>query len=511
MRKSTIGRGLEAAGLALDMKRLMRAEDAAAKERARHMLAARLGRMRGLPRKLGQSLSLTADPTDAEAFDPLTDSVAPMALAVVVDQLTRAWGRPPSELLADLDPEGHAASLGQVHQARLHDGRTVAVKVAYPGIREAVTADLRLLGWLGKAGGDRLPAGLDLEAYRRVILNDLDEELDYEGEARRQTAYAAKAAPDRGILVPEVVPELCGPGVLVTRWEEGLTLEEAAAWPEPARADLGRLLAHHFLRMFFNEGWIHADPHRGNYRFRLGSRGPEVVLYDYGSVATFPPRTRLLLLRLILMTRYGEGDPYSVLLALGFQETSAEALRPLLPALCKLLLEPLITRGQYDHQGWDRARRIDALLGDLRWNFRMSGPPDLVFLVRGFQGVFYYLSRLGVRVDWHQAIDSLLPEHLAEAMALRLPATTPDRGFAGLARHLRIRITEGGKQKVALTFPAEAVSRLEALMGEELAARVTARGICLEKVARRAAAGGFAPMDLFALEEGDRSLQVWLA
>lgn len=511
MQKSKMARGIAAAQMALDLKKMTRATDETVRREARRTLATRMGKLRGLPQKLGQSLSLRAEADEADEadiFGELAQSAEPLPFAVIEQELLARWGVPWQEVLASLEPVGLAASLGQVHQGTLKDGRKVAVKVAYPGIREAVMADLKLLGWLGKAG-EQMMAGFDMGAYREVILRDLEEELDYQKEAAQQIHYK-KLVGRAAMCVPQVVSEWSNASVLVTAWEMGQTIEEARSWPEPARVAIGQLLAQHFLHMFFDHGWIHADPHQGNYRFRK-PHDPEVVLYDYGSVARFDKKLRLTLLRLILMTRQQQGDPFPLLVGLGFREDLLRPLRPKLSSLCQVLFEPFLVRGRYVHKDWNRSERANDILGDDRWNFRMSGPAQMTFLIRGFQGVFYYLNQLNVALNWYELLDRVLPKHLAEVMTLRIPKVDQGPGFESLAKHLCIRLMEDGKQKVALTFPANAIERLPSLMGEHILNRVLAQGIQPETLISQARAAGFAPSELFVLEEGNRTLRVWLA
>ncbi len=507
MRTSTLGRTIEAALVARDFRSLARATDAHARAEARRMLIDRLGAMRGLPQKLGQSLSLSSDP-EHEAYASLTDQGECLPLALVTRLLSERWGRPYETVLGTIEAEGHAASLGQVHRARLHDGREVAVKLAYPGIREAVMADLRLLGFLGE--GARVFAGIGLDRLGEVLHGDLEEELDYRIEAQQQRGYAARCHPEEAVIVPAVVPEWSTDQVLVSTWCDGQTLEQAATWPEPLRQQLGELLVRHFLRTLFNHGWVHADPHAGNYRFRLGHQGPEVVLFDFGAVAKYPKELRLGLLRLILATRREQGDPFAMMVALGFREDLLSPLRPCLPAICKLLFEPFLQPSPFDPEGWRRSERLDDLVGERRWNFRASGPAELVFLVRAFQGLFHHLGRLAVKVSFARALDRVMVDCLAECLALPPPNLPPGPGFASLAKALRLRLTVDGEPRVALEFPAQAVERLAGLMDPNLRTQLAARGIDLDQVTRQARRQGYAPGELFAYSDGSKHFRAWL-
>lgn len=508
MRTSTLGRTIEAALMARDFRRLARATDEHARDEARRMLISRLGGLRGIPQKLGQAMSLSAQPENA-AFETLTEQGEALPFSLVTQLLEQRWGQPWTQVLDSLEPEGLAASLGQVHRARLKDGREVAVKLAYPGIREAVMADLRIMGWLGE--GARRVSGFGLQDYSRILLTDLEEELDYRIEAEQQQSYARMVDPGDPVVVPEVIAPFSGEQVLVTCWQSGSTLADARHWPEAERRSLGELLVRHFLRMLFDHGWVHADPHQGNYRFRHNARGAEVVLYDFGSVAKFPKSIRLGLLRLILASRQDYGDPFAHMVGLGFRQDLLEALRPKLPALCKLLFEPFLVQGRFNPGDWARGERIEALLGELRWNFRMSGPADFVFLVRGFQGLFYHLERLGVQVSFSHIFNDVIANSLAEALAMPLPKLAPGPGFETLAKHLYIRLSEAGETLVSLQFPANAVERLSSLIDEDVRHKIRQQGLELEQVVRSARNHGYVPGELLEFHHGKRDLKIWLA
>ena len=123
------------------------------RENARIHLAQRMGKLRGLPQKIGQILSMSEETEGASAFQPLTDNAQPLPFTEIEPVLEKAWGAPLDSVVQTIDRNGLAASLGQVHRAVLRDGREVAVKVRYAGIAQAVMNDLKVLGWLSAPVG----------------------------------------------------------------------------------------------------------------------------------------------------------------------------------------------------------------------------------------------------------------------------------------------------------------------------------------------------------------------
>ncbi|CAM2066428.1 AarF/ABC1/UbiB kinase family protein [Sulfidibacter corallicola] len=507
MASTRLNRTLDHALLARDLRRC-KAADQAVQDTARRHLVRRMGKMKGLPQKIGQALALNAleEPSD---FRSLTEGGTALPLADLLPVLEARWDCRWQDRLAEIDPEGNAASLGQVHRARLLDGRTVAIKVAYPGIREAVRADLANLGLLTKVSSLML-GGVDFDKLRRALIRDLEEELDYAHEADQQREFAARLYPESGVVIPKVVDHLSNDRVLVTEWEQGATIDEAAGWPEAVRFQIGKSLVDHFLTFLFEHGRVHGDPHPGNYRFR---RDPtRVILYDFGSVAHVEERRRLALLGLIRATIHRRGDPLPWMVATGFNEDLLEPMRDRLPAVCSVLFEPFLSPAKFDHRHWNRNQRLADILGEDRWNFRLAGPPELLFLVRGLQGLLYYLSRLNTAVSWQILLRPILALLGSKLDTYQLPLRRPGAGYESMARELRVALFRQGQQVVMLKFPAGAVERLEVLMGEELATRLMAEGWNLNEIKTRARASGLMPGDLLHHfdRESDREVKVWL-
>lgn len=507
-----LGRVIELAGVAKDIRTAKRSTDAHVCENARKHLALRLGRLHGLPQKIGQMLSMSDDRTAADAFVNLTDSAEALPFDVIGPILERSWGKAIESVVTEIDPKGMAASLGQVHRATLIDGCQVAIKVAYPGIRKAVNNDLKMLGWLSAPVGD-LRRGFDLTAYRREITRNLAEELDYHVELKNLQDYRSPARSHEGVVIPAALPELCSDTILVTQWEQGQSIEEVERWPAAHREELARVMLRHFLTMLFDHGLIHGDPHPGNYRFRLSPTGdPSFVLFDFGSVARLEQRDRLLLLRLILDTVAMEGDPLTLLSELGFDRDLLEPIKAKLPAVCHLLFDPFRQPLKFDMDQWNRRERLDDVLGDDRWNFRMAGPAKLILLMRAFRGILFYLERLGQPISWERILRPIADRHEPSARALILPQpASDDASFSAMGRHLRVAVRRDGVTKVSLTLPVMAIEDLDGLMEPDLISRVEQKGTSLAAIVRNVRQRGYAPGEIFEIESDDaKQVRVWI-
>jgi predicted unusual protein kinase regulating ubiquinone biosynthesis (AarF/ABC1/UbiB family) len=487
---------------------LVRARKSQNRELAQSLLAQRMGTLHGLPQKLGQTLSMLQEiPTH---FDSLQSQAQAMPFAQVEACLNEHWGTPWQQLLRELDENPNAASLGQVHRGLDLSSRELAIKIAYPGIRQAVLQDLQMLGWLGQSGG--LFMGFDWGGIRDLILADLEEELDYRIEARNQTQYREQLPDNLPIVVPEVIVPLSREQVLATVWEPGHSLSETLSWPEKTRRKLGQLLVSHGLYMLFHKGLLHTDPHPGNYRFRDVPE-PTLVLYDFGAVARFEKRERLLLLKLIRDTMQGRDyDPLETMAALGFNPDLLQPIRQKLPAICHVLFEPFLIPAAYDLSDWQRSTKINHILGDQRWNFRFAGPPRIMFLVRMFQGLLYYLQQWQVNLAWKPLIEEILRDLDSELDNLKIePIPGEHISFQSIASQLYIKLTQKGITKVKLTFPLNAIDRLGDIMGPDIASRVAEAGIDVDEIVKNARASGLQPQTLFNWKDSqEKAVIVWL-
>lgn len=194
-------------------------------QRTAEQLFRTLGELKGGAMKFGQALSVLEAALPDEVAEPyrkhltmLQDSAPPMPTQTVRDALARDLGPDWKQRLVWLDggPTA-AASIGQVHRGRWHDGREVAVKVQYPGAGDALRSDLRQLARLARTIGPLVP-GVEVKPLIAELQARATEELDYHLEAEAQRTFAEAFRDDPEIVVPDVVA--VGETVLVTEWLE---------------------------------------------------------------------------------------------------------------------------------------------------------------------------------------------------------------------------------------------------------------------------------------------------
>ena len=246
-----------------------------------------LGQMKGAAMKVGQVASLL----DTGAFPPEFQERVQAKLAELREAAPRVpfermrevvehdLGEPLESAFAEFGDEAvAAASIGQVYRARLHDGRDVAVKVQYPGVAQAVRADLQNLGLIMRVA-KRIAPGMDAKAMTREIRERLTDELDYEHEAQQHRAFARSWRGHPFIFVPPVVTDLCSEHVLVSEWVDGKGFDEVTAMDRETRDRFGEILFRFFFGSLYRNGHFSGDPHPGNYRLMDDGR---VAFIDFG-------------------------------------------------------------------------------------------------------------------------------------------------------------------------------------------------------------------------------------
>ncbi len=255
-------------------------------------ISERLGNMKGALMKLGQMASYVDEGLPGplrEALAQLQSNAPPMSADLAAQVIREELGRHPDELFVEWDPQPLAsASIGQVHRAVVVDPatgleRAVAVKVQYPGVAEAIAADLRnadLLGAILKQGF----GGLDPDEMVAEIKERITDELDYELEARNQTVFADHYRGHPFIHVPEVLPSLSTRRVLTTELVTGHTWADALTWDQEQRDMIGETLFRFVFRSLYGMHLFNGDPHPGNYLFHGDGR---VTFFDFGLVKHF--------------------------------------------------------------------------------------------------------------------------------------------------------------------------------------------------------------------------------
>ncbi|MGH7677880.1 MAG: ABC1 kinase family protein, partial [Gemmatimonadaceae bacterium] len=247
--------------------------------------------LKGLYIKVGQLISILTNflpPEFRAELEQLQDAVPARPLDEVVARIQKEFGKPPEALFAEFDSIPIAsASLAQVHKARLHDGRQVAVKVQHADIEVIASLDLEsirrimeLVQFVVRIRG--------LESYHADIAELIRQELDFELEARNIETIAANFQGNRDVHFPVVVRELSSTRVLTTEFVDGAKVTDFAKLERMGidRPALAERMLRVVCQMIFIDGVYHADPHPGNI---LVHPDGSFTLVDFGAVGRLAP------------------------------------------------------------------------------------------------------------------------------------------------------------------------------------------------------------------------------
>jgi predicted unusual protein kinase regulating ubiquinone biosynthesis (AarF/ABC1/UbiB family) len=383
-------------------------------ETAMKMVGA-LGQMKGAAMKLGQFASFIDTEFIPEEYREIYQeqlgklrSEAPaMPWEQVVKVLEEEYdGEPLSEYFAEIDHEAFAAaSIGQVHKAELLDGRRVAVKIQYPGIAEALEADLRNAGTIVRLARAIAP-GLDAKEIAEELRERVMEELDYEYEAQNQRTFSRAYRDHPFIYVPEVVTRISRRRVLVTELVEGIGFEEIKELPHEQRSRFGEIVFRGSFGSIYHLQQFNADPHPGNYILMGDGR---VAFLDFGMTKKLDREQILLEQRAFDAASRDDPEAFrEALHDLGFVKNPS-----------KLDAERLLAH-MHAIGGWyveDREVEIDAKIvmriieatNDPRSEYfdlmrRESIPADELMGRRMEIGVVAVLGQLRAKRNWHRIL-----------------------------------------------------------------------------------------------------------
>ncbi len=281
-------------------------------ETAEQIVAA-LGTMKGAAMKLGQVMSFLDVGLVPEEYREefqaklaeLRDAAPKVAWKDMRKVIEGEYDEPIEKVFHTFDPVPiAAASIGQVYKARLHDGRVVAVKVQYPGVAQAVRADMQNLGIILRLMKMVAP-GLDPKAMGDEIRSRIDEELDYELEAQNQRTVARLYRGHPFIVVPEVVTQLSHEKVIVSEFVQGMGFEELKQLPQTERDRLGEIVYRFYFGCMYRHHQFSGDPHPGNSLLLEDGR---MAFFDFGLFKRIPREIAEFELKIQRIAAAGDGE-----------------------------------------------------------------------------------------------------------------------------------------------------------------------------------------------------------
>jgi predicted unusual protein kinase regulating ubiquinone biosynthesis (AarF/ABC1/UbiB family) len=253
-----------------------------------HDIYESLSELKGSALKVAQMLSVDRSILPkiyAEKFAAAQYSAPPLSGPLIIRTFQRALGRSPAEVFDDFDPVSrHAASIGQVHRAH-RQGRELAVKIQYPGVRESISSDLKLI----RPFAFRLLEieGKDLDTYMREVEERILEETDYELELKRSVQFSQACHELVDVRFACYYPEFSGPRIITMDWLNGKHLREFLATnpDQKEKNRVGQALWNFYNFQQHRLRAVHADPHPGNF---LVLADGTVGIIDFGCIKQMP-------------------------------------------------------------------------------------------------------------------------------------------------------------------------------------------------------------------------------
>jgi predicted unusual protein kinase regulating ubiquinone biosynthesis (AarF/ABC1/UbiB family) len=375
-----------------------------------------LAKLRGTALKMAQGMSLEPGILPEQFSQILAKAqyeVPAMGPTLVRRLVSQALGMEPEQAFAEFAPTAMAAaSLGQVHRARLQDGQDVVVKVQYPNVRESIDSDLRIVR--GIAG--RFLDAKAIDPYLKEVRDRMMEETDYLLEGQNIEFFAERYA-DTEIVIPRWVSEKTTERVLTMTYVDGVHLKEYLA-TNPSQAERNRygqlLWDSVHAQIAADHLTVHADAHPGNFLFREdGNLG----LLDFGCIKHFPRQFRDDLLGLFRARMAGDrAAEEEAFLALGIllPEMNQEERQYLIGILNLVggVINKLYEADQYDFGSGELLADFLAVMPKLsgREAFkhrRPVGSHHFVFVNRLLAGMLSILTQLESSIDTRFAVKCL--------------------------------------------------------------------------------------------------------
>lgn len=395
-------------------------------DRTRHAeeMKAALGGLKGPLMKVAQILSTIPDALPQEYTQELAQlqANAPhMGWPFVKRRMAAELGPDWQGRFAGFEHEAaSAASLGQVHRAVGHDGRRLACKLQYPDMASVVEADLRQLKVIFGlyAAYDR---AIDTSNIHAEIAERLREELDYERESRHMRLYRLMLDKERGVHVPEVVPDLTTRRLLTMTWLDGDRILTVVDRPIEVRNRVAMNMFRAWYVPFYEYGVIHGDPHLGNYTVRPADNS--INLLDFGSIRVFRPQ--LVQGVIDLYHAIDRGDRALAVHAYeswGFRNLSKEAVE-VLNIWAEFVYAPLMENREraIDESGAGMYGRdvAEKVHGELKRVGGVTPPREFVLMDRAAIGLGSVFLHLKAQVNWHKLFHELVMDFDVKTMGKR--------------------------------------------------------------------------------------------
>lgn len=481
----------------------------------------------GIPAKLNQYLApISRTPSETTYLDS--------------DNLLEILETESPALLASLksiNPLPNKASLGQVHQGVLKDGRIVAIKFQYPGVFDVIESTLSPLEkTLALIPGMSASQKNNLSLHLSTLRSRFIRELDYKSEALEQNRFYQWFKETPSLKIPLCYRDLSSGTILVQEWCPSKTWNpsDLGELNLSMRQHLARTLLLMILTQTFQHQTLHGDLHPGNLGWTsptdknrnplstiaetpFSTQLPTLVLYDFGQTLTFDPNHVRIIHAVLQSLR--RGLPFNALEAfsgLGFDGEALSTFVPHLRPLFRIFLEPFVCPGDFNPLKWNFLTQCQDLLGPEKTTLRFAGPPWFLILMRTMAGAQKIWSELGVAFPTGDLVENVLGSLTSPIHLTPLPRTgtykqlfdPPQSITKPLSLH--ILVTESGTTKVAVEMPSRALENLQDLIPDHVSQALRFQNIDIHHIKMQALQKVHLPQVLFESKVGERTYKVWI-
>ncbi|MEC8903450.1 MAG: AarF/ABC1/UbiB kinase family protein [Pseudomonadota bacterium] len=384
-------------------------------------IADQLASMRGAAMKLGQLISMDAGdflPEElAVILGRLRDDADPMPKDQLIATLNQSWGEKwQDDLLYFSFAPIAAASIGQVHKVITMDGRMLAVKVQYPGVKKSIDSDVDNVATLIKLTG-LVPKSLDINPLLQEAKAQLHQEADYVREADMLNRYRALVEStdilckgNKAFVIPQTFAPLTTSTVLAMDFIEAQDLDALLNEPQDVRDAVMTALMTLFFNEIFHFKLLQSDPNLANYQFKPDTK--EIVLLDFGATRDVPDAISAQYQALLNSAAANDRAMMQQaafrigLIDESHSQTQVDAVINIGMEAC----EAIRCEGAYDFGQSDLIARLHekGMALTMEHNFWHTPPVDALFIHRKLGGLFLLAKRLKAKVDMRKAAGTWL-------------------------------------------------------------------------------------------------------
>jgi predicted unusual protein kinase regulating ubiquinone biosynthesis (AarF/ABC1/UbiB family) len=371
-----------------------------------------LSHLRGAALKMGQMLSMDSGvilPAELTAIlGRMRDDARHMPPKQLQSTLNAEWGSGWLSRFARFDVRPFAAaSIGQVHRAKTHDGQDLAIKVQYPGVRDSIDSDIDNMATLMRLPG-LVPQGMDMTPLMAEAKRQLHAEADYLAEAQNLSTFRDLLDRSEMFVLPKLHPAFCTSRVLAMSFIESAALDSLIDAPQTVRDRVATALIDLVLRELFLFKTMQTDPNLANYRY--DPKTGQIVLLDFGAVQPIAPELVDDFRALARAALDGGADAVrNAMLRIGyFGQTTAPHHQALIQSMFDVAMTPLRQDRPFDFAKsdvLDRLRDMGLAFGNDR-DLAHVPPAATLFLHRKIGGMYLMAAKLKARVALRPMVET---------------------------------------------------------------------------------------------------------